>query len=256
MTRETKIGLLVGMGVIVFIAILISEYFSHTQHQADPQLSQLADQRDPAPIRVEPPVTDRQTELPTPGEAVGPVDTPVVVGRDQPRPFHQRSIPLMAQENDSDGFEADSLVMGQPAEPTPAETHTADRWYTVKEGDNLTKIARKVYGDGDYAQVIYEANRHRMTSINSVRVGVRLLIPDRAGRATPAPAETRTETPSAPRDTATTEYKVKDGETLTELAQRFYGSQRHWNKLYELNRDRIDDPDRVRAGTVIRVPRR
>ena len=32
------------------------------------------------------------------------------------------------------------------------------------------------------------------------------------------------------------------------------GTSRRWREIYELNRDRIDDPDHVPAGTVLVLP--
>lgn len=52
------------------------------------------------------------------------------------------------------------------------------RIYTVVAGDNLTKIAKKFYGDGDY-DAIYEANKDRMKSPGDLRVGQTLVIPNR-----------------------------------------------------------------------------
>ncbi len=58
----------------------------------------------------------------------------------------------------------------------PAEvTHQI---YTVVAGDNLTKIAKKFYGDGEY-EAIYQANRDRMKSPGDLRVGQTLIIPNR-----------------------------------------------------------------------------
>ena len=58
---------------------------------------------------------------------------------------------------------------------TSAVTH---RIYTVVSGDNLTKIANKFYGDGDY-DAIYEANKDRMKSPGDLRVGQTLVIPNK-----------------------------------------------------------------------------
>jgi nucleoid-associated protein YgaU len=42
-------------------------------------------------------------------------------------------------------------------------------------------------------------------------------------------------------------------DTLAKIAERFMGSKRKWQKLYEMNRDVVDDPDNVKVGTVLRV---
>ena len=55
---------------------------------------------------------------------------------------------------------------------------TAHQVYTVVAGDNLTKIAKKFYGDSDY-DLIYEANKDRMKSPGDLRIGQTLIIPNR-----------------------------------------------------------------------------
>lgn len=51
------------------------------------------------------------------------------------------------------------------------------------------------------------------------------------------------------------EYTVRFGDTLSEISEKFLGSQTRYRELYELNRDRIDNPDRLKVGKAIRVPR-
>lgn len=71
---------------------------------------------------------------------------------------------------------------GDPAEPTDrpaAQEPTAPAWaeYTVQPGDALTKIARAYYGSSRYADLIFEANRDRLSSPDALRVGQVLRMP-------------------------------------------------------------------------------
>lgn len=61
---------------------------------------------------------------------------------------------------------------------TTAAAPPAHEIYTVVAGDNLTKIANKFYGNGNY-EPIYEANKDRMKSPGDLRVGQTLVIPKR-----------------------------------------------------------------------------
>lgn len=56
---------------------------------------------------------------------------------------------------------------------------TSDKYhfYTVSNGDSLGGIAMRFYGDAGYYTVIFEANRARIASPDSIRVGQRLVIP-------------------------------------------------------------------------------
>jgi nucleoid-associated protein YgaU len=51
--------------------------------------------------------------------------------------------------------------------------------------------------------------------------------------------------------------RVRPGDSLWSLAAReaIYGDGRHWPKLYEANRDRIRDADRIFPGQELTVPR-
>ena len=52
-----------------------------------------------------------------------------------------------------------------------------------------------------------------------------------------------------------TEYVVQYGDTLSEIAEKFLGSQSRYNEIYEANKDRMASPDRLRVGKAIRIPR-
>jgi len=51
------------------------------------------------------------------------------------------------------------------------------------------------------------------------------------------------------------EYEIGSADTLSKLARDRLGDPRLWTYLFELNRDRIDDPDYLANGLKIRVPR-
>ena len=51
-----------------------------------------------------------------------------------------------------------------------------------------------------------------------------------------------------------TTYKVKSGDTLSAIAQREYGDANQWRRIYEANRDRIDDPDMIHPGQELEIP--
>ncbi len=49
--------------------------------------------------------------------------------------------------------------------------------YTVKAGDTLSMIAKKVYGDAAKYNDIYEANKDILASADDIKVGQELKIP-------------------------------------------------------------------------------
>lgn len=49
-------------------------------------------------------------------------------------------------------------------------------------------------------------------------------------------------------------YTVEPGDTLSHIAQRFYGRAGRWRAIFEANRDQLDDPDLIRPGQVLLIP--
>ena len=49
-------------------------------------------------------------------------------------------------------------------------------------------------------------------------------------------------------------YKVEPGDSLSKIAQHFYGKGSEYNKIFEANRDQLSDPDHVRAGMDLVIP--
>jgi LysM repeat protein len=49
-------------------------------------------------------------------------------------------------------------------------------------------------------------------------------------------------------------YTVRPGDTLSSIAQRFYGSSARWTWLFQANRSVIKNPDEILAGEVLNVP--
>ena len=50
------------------------------------------------------------------------------------------------------------------------------------------------------------------------------------------------------------QYTVVGGDTLSGIAQRYYGDAGKWPVIYEANRYQIQNPDRIFAGQVLRIP--
>ncbi|MFA5336157.1 MAG: OmpA family protein [Candidatus Omnitrophota bacterium] len=55
-------------------------------------------------------------------------------------------------------------------------------------------------------------------------------------------------------EVSTKEYTVKKGDTLSSIARAEYGKANRWKYLYELNKEKIKDPNKLKAGTKIVIP--
>ena len=49
-------------------------------------------------------------------------------------------------------------------------------------------------------------------------------------------------------------YTVQPGDSLSKIAQKFYGNASDYHKIFEANRDQLSDPDHVRAGAELVIP--
>jgi nucleoid-associated protein YgaU len=49
-------------------------------------------------------------------------------------------------------------------------------------------------------------------------------------------------------------YTVQKNDTLQKISQKFFGTTKKWNKIYELNKDKLKGPDKIYPGQVIDIP--
>ena len=71
-----------------------------------------------------------------------------------------------------------------------------------------------------------------------------------AGSGAAQPAAAPTAGPSA----AARTYEVLPGDSLSSIAQRFYGSPNEWRKIFAANQDVLPNPDRLTPKMVLRIP--
>jgi nucleoid-associated protein YgaU len=50
------------------------------------------------------------------------------------------------------------------------------------------------------------------------------------------------------------QHAVVAGDTLSAIAQQWYGDPSAWPRIFEANRDQIGNPDRIFPGQVLRIP--
>ena len=49
-------------------------------------------------------------------------------------------------------------------------------------------------------------------------------------------------------------YTVVAGDSLEGIAQRVYGDEGAWERIYAANRDQVTKPDRLEPGQVLKIP--
>jgi len=241
MTYETRIGLLVGLVFIVMFGLVLSELM-----RTDIPATATAEAE-----------AERPTEL---GSTIPPVAAPSAAGSRQPTA--RRAAPARTRR------EPVTLTAEARAEaptPQPAAPRHASRpvVHTVGPGDTLTAIARRYYGPqhGDKHELIFRANRNVLADRSSLSVGQALVIPPLAGSPAPAPGQPHRQAASVDlgrgrRSAAARTCTVRPGDTLTRIAGRELGDSSHGAamRIYNANRDRLSDPDRLTVGMELRIP--
>jgi nucleoid-associated protein YgaU len=304
MTRENKLALVVGFGLILFIGILISDHFSVARNQSsamltnrridDPLVMQSRNDPDLIAIKPEPPAPARLEQ----GEpAMNTSRMATGNGTIEPMSPEQRSmvdrsfamapgagsqgISRHVQPTNDDAARRQNGTTAQvpdipgfvPVDGTAEVNIKNIRFHDVRSGESLYAICKQYYGDT--ALVVPLAKFNKMDDPAALREGRRLMIPPAeaiGGKPKPAPASqpatnapkptavasnpanakpAQPAAPSAPQPART--YTVKPGDSLASIAKRYLGSESRWRDLHKLNKSVIDDPDNIRAGTVLNL---
>lgn len=95
-------------------------------------------------------------------------------------------------------------------------------------------------------ECLNEGERRNAILLTGNIKGVRQVVADQL---TVRPAE-----PEAAPEPEEEIYEIKSGDTLGAIAKRFYGKASAYTKIYEANRDIIDDPNKIYPGQKIRIP--
>jgi nucleoid-associated protein YgaU len=49
-------------------------------------------------------------------------------------------------------------------------------------------------------------------------------------------------------------YVVQSGDSLSKIAQKYYGDPALYTKIFEANRDLLKDPNKIQPGQKLRIP--
>lgn len=58
----------------------------------------------------------------------------------------------------------------------------------------------------------------------------------------------------APPTPAARTYTVQPGDSLSKISKEFYGDTTMYMKIFEANKDKLTDPDKIRAGMNLLIP--
>jgi nucleoid-associated protein YgaU len=49
-------------------------------------------------------------------------------------------------------------------------------------------------------------------------------------------------------------YEVKKGDSLSKIAEQYYGDPMLYPRIFEANRDVLKDPNKIKPGQKLRIP--
>ncbi|MEQ8770501.1 MAG: LysM peptidoglycan-binding domain-containing protein [Phycisphaerales bacterium] len=135
----------------------------------------------------------------------------------------------------------------------PTVTPPAFRDYTVRDGDTFEIIARRELGDRALWTRIAQANPlrdpRRLRAGDVIRIP---LDPDNI-QGTPA-SDAPSPEPISDLDETPIVYLVKSGDSLSSIAEAYYGSQGFAEFIFRSNRDVLDSMDDLTIGMQLRLP--
>ena len=60
--------------------------------------------------------------------------------------------------------------------------------------------------------------------------------------------------PNAPKQAEAQTYTVKSGDTLSKIAKEHLGDANAYMKIFDVNKDQLTDPDKIKPGQVLKIP--
>lgn len=150
---------------------------------------------------------------------------------------------------------------GAPAAVSDGRNQDASeslRIYVVRPGDTLSSIASNELGSVSLADNIFLLNRDVIADPDHLLVGIKIRLPirddhfgqgDGSHNNSPAAGIGRRPTYGIGRT-----HTVVRGETLSSIAQRYYGSSSAWRFLFEANKTIVPNPNTLSVGTELSIP--
>ena len=125
--------------------------------------------------------------------------------------------------------------------------NTSEKTYTVKPGDDFSKISEKMYGTSKHAEDIAQANT--IKDPNIIHEGQKLIIPKVSLKPNGQISSISTKKVSHTTDT----YTVKKGDFLWKIAEECYGDGNMINTIIKANN--LTNIENIEVGKVLKIPR-
>ncbi len=275
MTRETKVGLLVGLGAIVLIGLIVTDHLAvqegdqvlpllapdlSTRQKSEPQLIDDLRHQPAHQPQVSPPRAIRLSRTAKslsgnkgyaiPGQQIHAATEPETnPAKFSPRETPSKTIsrPQVSHQGPKPAF---TTMAGQQKSAGNTIGDQPRRYHNVKRNESLYGIAEQHYGNGALFTLLIEANPGKIMEGGHIRDGVRLYVP-------PQPRlQTIQIRPQAAHDNLHREYTVVENDTLWRIAANTLGDPNRHNEIFLANRGKLKNADDLRVGQHLRLPAR
>ncbi len=148
----------------------------------------------------------------------------------------------------------------KPAPSRPIAKKIKGTRYTVVSGDSLSRIAGRHYGRQAqvFVDAIFKANRNVLSDPNSLKVGMKLILPNLKNSNHATKSRTVNSRKPASSNTRASQsfrwYQIQENDSYVSISRDQLGNGNRWDEIYELNRDKFPDPHRIRVGVRIKIP--
>lgn len=140
--------------------------------------------------------------------------------------------------------------------------------YDLEGSSTWEQVAVDLYGDARHAALLQSFNEEMFDAPSAGEilvpmrdftgragiVGERLQPRELRDAGSGAGSVAREEAPTRVLPEDARNYKVRDGDNLSGISERFYGSKHRWKEIYEANLDVLDSPDWVKPGMTLIIP--
>lgn len=125
--------------------------------------------------------------------------------------------------------------------------------YTIKANDTFASIAQALYHDQSRWVDIAKANP--LVDPTKLKIGQEIRLPGSGAAGSRGVRGPDAAEAAAGADGARVPYVIRPNDTLSTIAQQFYGDPGKWRIIFDANRETLgNDPDRIRAGQTITIP--
>lgn len=225
MTRETKIGLLLGMGVILLIGIIISDQLSQVQQDPADFTGFAAETQRSIDISD---ATPGYTPIPAPGQNRNTSPTGPSTVTDVPNEFFipddvRATLPQRQADAGTAGVSPSSLPAYNVNESNTPPPRTDDGVTTLTFGETQTDVPHYVQNTPPPTPAVERTPEPRVSPTGSVSV---------------------------------IRHTVQADESLIKIARRYYGSDAYWRAIALANPDKVTRDGGVMVGAVLDIPKR